>query len=451
MATLWNDPVLLLFVILFILVVDNLWSTYLLLREIILVYQVEQVPDVLRPYLAQDLFNRMRDYKLHKSWFLLINTFGVVVICGCLELYFGFFPFVWNLAGHCAIWQWMEHEICLSIIFVILLSIYVTLKSLPGHIYEKCCIPSLVNHPKQSLLRRILSEILDTVLSLLLMVVIVTVVVALVTYLGQYFFLGLYLTALLLTSLAIVLLPFVIDPIIGKRVPIENPTLLASLEELTLRTDFPMRQVHIIRVRDPNMGSNAFFYGACCLKRIVIFDTLLLNRGLHDAAQLAEQKVDLGKGLRDAQVVAVVAHELGHWKHGHFYKAMGMFQINMFLTLFLFSLCFPHGPIYQAIGFEMGVQPIVVGFIIIFGYVLTPYFAISNVIMLSVTRQFEYQADKFAFQLGYAHNLRIALLKLYADNLSFPISDECYSSWHHTHPTVLHRLARLEKLDELNS
>ncbi|XP_034479453.1 CAAX prenyl protease 1 homolog [Drosophila innubila] len=442
-ALIWNDPDRILFILLGILIVDNLWSIYLMLREILIVHRVTEVPDLLRPYLSRELFDSMRTYKLHKSWLFIGNTLFMVVFCGCLELYFGFYAFVWNLANMMAFAKWMQHELVISIIFACILNVYLVIKSVPGRFYEKYCITSLVKRHPQKWYVYILGFLLDTILSFALLVIMVVLFIYIVKYLGQYAFLGLYALAMLLTVFIILMLPYFIDPFVGKRVPLQNESLKAELERLTARVGFPMQQVHIIRVRDPSTGSNAFFYGSCCLKRIVIFDTLLYNRGLQNHVQLPAE--EMGKGLRDPQVVAVVAHELGHWKYGHFYKAIIMFKTHLLLTLFLFSLFFPHGPLYQAVGFECGLQPTIVGFLIVFGYVLAPYFTLSNVLMLSVTRQFEYQADKFASQLGHAGNLRLALLKLYADNLSFPISDECYSIWHHTHPTMLHRLARLDE------
>ncbi|XP_060651983.1 CAAX prenyl protease 1 homolog [Drosophila nasuta] len=441
----WNDPVIILYILIGVLVIDKLWSIYLIMREIVVVYHVHEVPEVLRPYLSGDLFNTMRTYKLHKSWFTIVNTLWMVVICGCLELYLGFYAYLWELANMIAWLRWMKHEVVVSIIFACIFNLYLLIKSVPGLLYEKYCIVSLVKRQPVIWYFRILNLLLDAILSFLIFSVVVVTIVFLGLALGNFAFLGLFVLALLATSIIILLLPYLIDPVLGKRVPLENQALKLELEQLTARVGFPMRQVHIIRVRDPTTGSNAFFYGSCCLKRIVIFDTLLLNRGFRSGFELPPE--DVGKGLRDSQVVAVVAHELGHWKHGHFYKGLAMFTTQLLLTLLLFGLCFPHGPIYEAVGFEPGLQPIIVGYLIIFGYVLLPYFTLSNVCMLTVTRHFEYEADRFAFRHGYAAALRQALLKLYADNLSFPITDDCYSIWHHTHPPMLRRLAQLEWLE----
>ncbi|KAH8401093.1 hypothetical protein KR009_003019 [Drosophila setifemur] len=443
-AYFWDDPVVILYLLIAFLVLDNLWAVYLLMREILLVYRVNRVPEVISPYLPQDVYNKMRIYKIHKSWFIIVNTLIMVVVLGVLELYLGLYPLLWELATLCAFTEWMQHEACVSVLFVLMLSVYLWMKSLPGVLYEKMCIRSLHSRAKPSLLARICKFVIDFFLGLVITISVVVGVVFLVIWIGPFTPLALYAQSLVLTIGLILVIPFAIDPFVGKRVQLENSSLRSELESLTRRVGFPMQQVHIIRVHDPNMGSNAFFYGFGCLKRIVIFDTLLLNRGRRDLSDLLPEEV--GKGLRDDQVIAVVAHELGHWKSGHFYKAIITFQVHLILTLTLFAFAFPHGPIYQAVGFASGLQPTIVGFFIIFGFVLTPYMTLANFFMLSLTRTYEFQADKFAFRLGFGGNLRHALLQLYADNLAFPLSDKCYSRWNHTHPTMLDRLDRLEQL-----
>lgn len=404
------------------------------------------MPSVLSGYLSQDLFALMRKYKLNKSKLAVINTLITVMVCGAIELYLGFFGFLWRLSDDLACFRWMKHEVIISVFFVVLLNIYLTLKSLPIHIYEKYCIPSLFKQPETpSVLSRIVRFLIETFGTLISLVVMVIVLYYVITWMGSYAFLGLFLVSLLFTLFFILIVPALIDPVMGKTVELENTSLKAQLNQLTESVGFPKDRVFIIRVRDASMGSNAFFYGTLCLKRIVIFDTLLQNRGLNDPSQLPP--AERNKGLPDPLVVAVVAHELGHWHYSHFCKTLIAFKLHILLTLLFFCLTMKHGPIYEAVGFEKGLTPIIPGFIIIFGFLLTPYFTISNVLMLSMTRYFEYQADKFAFKCGYSAELRQALVKLYADNLSFPISDELYSMWNHTHPTMLHRLKRLQDLE----
>ncbi|XP_016929009.2 CAAX prenyl protease 1 homolog [Drosophila suzukii] len=441
-AYFWDDPAAILYIIIAFLILDNLWAVYLLLRDIHLAYKTNKVPSVISPYLPQELYDKMRVYKIHKGWLTIVNTLLTAVIMGVLELYFGFYAWLYEMAAQCALGKWMEHEACVSVIFVLMLSVYFWVKNVPAMIYEKCCIKSLQPRAKPSLCFRICHFVVDLILGAVVTIAVVVALVYMFIGLGPYAPLGLYLQSLILTVIILLLVPFLIDPFVGKRVPLENSNLRNQLEYLTRQVGFPMSQVRIIRVHDPNTGSNAFFYGCCCLKRIVIFDTLLLNRGKQDLTQLSPE--ELGRGLTDPQVTAVVAHELGHWRNGHFYKAIMAFQVHLILTILLFAFMFAHGPIYQAVGFAPGLQPIVIGCFIIFGFVLTPYMTLANFSMLSLTRCFEYQADRFANRLGYSGELRQALLKLYADNMAFPVSDPYYSSWNHTHPTILDRLARLE-------
>ncbi|KMY94421.1 CAAX prenyl protease 1 homolog [Drosophila simulans] len=443
-AYFWDDPLAILYIIIAFLVLENLWGVYLMLRDIHVAYKTQQVPNVISPYLPQELYDKMRVYKIHKGWFTIVHNLFTAVILGVMELYFGFYAWLYGVAGKCALSKWMEHEACVSVIFVLLLSVYFWLKSVPAMIYESCCIKSLQPRPKPPWCSRICHFVVDLVVGAMVTTLVVVALVFMFIGLGPYAPLALYLQMVILTIIILLLIPFLIHPFVGQSVPLENSNLRTQLEYLTRQVGFPMSQVRIIRVHDPNTGSNAFFYGCCCLKRIVIFDTLLLNRGKSDLSQLTAE--ELGRGLADPQVVAVVAHELGHWRNGHFYKAIIAFQVHLILTILLFALMFSHGPIYQAVGFAPGLQPTVIGCLIIFGFVLIPYMTLSNFSMLSMTRCFEYQADEFAYRLGYGGELRQALLKLYADNLAFPVSDPCYSSWNHTHPTMLDRLSRLEEL-----
>ncbi|KAH8308809.1 hypothetical protein KR059_001962 [Drosophila kikkawai] len=443
-AYFWDDPIIVLYLMIAVLVLDNFWAVYLLLRELHVAYKVDKVPDVIQPFLPQELYDRMRIYKIHKGWLTIVNALITVVLLGVLELYFGFYAWLWGVAAKCALGEWMKHEACVSVIFVVMLSFYLWLKNLPAVLYDKICIRKLQQRPKPPWLVRLCQFIFELILGLIFTILMVVALVFTFIGLGLYAPLALYIQMVVITVTLILLIPIFIDPFMGRRVQLENGALRSALEALTRRAGFPMRQVHIIRVHDPNAGSNAFFYGSCCLKRIVIFDTLLLNKGQRDLSNLEPEEI--GKGLSDTQVTAVVAHELGHWRHGHFYKALVTFQLHLALTILLFALVFPHGPIYQAVGFVPDLQPIIVGFLIIFGFVMTPYMTLINFGMLSMTRCFEYQADRYAFGLGYGPDLRLALLKLYADNLAFPVSDRCYSQWHHTHPTMLERLDRLSSL-----
>ena len=98
---------------------------------------------------------------------------------------------------------------------------------------------------------------------------------------------------------------------------------------------------------------------------------------------------------------------------------------------------------YAAFGFEFD-KPVLIGLIIILQFIFAPYNELVSFLMISLTRRFEFQADAFAKKLNKTEHLKSGLIKLYKDNLSFPLCDWLYSTWHYSHPPLLERLRALD-------
>lgn len=114
------------------------------------------------------------------------------------------------------------------------------------------------------------------------------------------------------------------------------------------------------------------------------------------------------------------------------------------MLFLVFGKLFRYKALYAAFGFY-DTYPILIGFIIVLHFICLPYFEVLNFCVAILSRRFEFQADQFAKSLGQAHHLKLALIKLNADNLGFPIYDPWYSKWHHSHPPLLERLQALDK------
>merc|ERR1711892_1503058 len=114
-------------------------------------------------------------------------------------------------------------------------------------------------------------------------------------------------------------------------------------------------------------------------------------------------------GCNNPEIVAVLGHELGHWKMNHVLKNIVIGQVQIFLMFVL-------------------------------QYVTAPYSAVIGFLMSVLSRHFEFQADEFAANMGKAKDLKTALVKLNNDNLGFPIYDWLYSAWNHSHPPLLERI-----------
>ncbi|KAH8284535.1 hypothetical protein KR018_003342 [Drosophila ironensis] len=437
------DPFVILIVLCVILVVDRVWEIILTKRQYYVCMNSIMVPDELRAVIPLDIFHRARIYELHKTE-LLIWKHSIDLLISLCELAFGFYPFMWGLAV-ATLQPLTEEELWISLVFVFYLTLYICVRFLPVLIYDKCLLELRYGMRGKfpwylyccvGLLAVILCQVIVQPITLALVVV--------VRLLGFFFFLWFWLFWALFTLSLVFFLPCCCVPCIGRQVVLpQDMAIYPDVKKVCDSVGFPMDRVFIIRTRSMQY-SNAYFYGSCCLKRIVIFDTLLLNKG-QDPATL--HPFEVGRGLGNAQVAGVVCHELGHWKHGHFYKATIIMKLHFLITMVLFGVFFHCPYMYQAVGFKAGICPIVVGFIIVLRFALTPYLTLANVVMLWNLRRFEYAADKFAHQMGYSNALRMALIKIYADHMSFPIYDDCYARWHHTHPTILQRLEYQQELD----
>jgi len=172
--------------------------------------------------------------------------------------------------------------------------------------------------------------------------------------------------------------------------------------------------------------SNAFQYGFCSNKRIVLFDTLLTQANTDE-------------------IVAILAHELGHWKYNHTVQSLIISEIQIFVIFAFFSFVYKNLPFYQSFGFNR--STIIIG-LILFQFVWSPMQAISSFLMNTLTRYYEYQADAFACRLGYDDALYQGLIKIHSENKSNLNPDSLYSIYHHSHPPLILRLQAIQMLQK---
>ncbi len=202
--------------------------------------------------------------------------------------------------------------------------------------------------------------------------------------------------------------------------------------------------------------SNAYFYGFFNFKRIVLFDTLLEesereklkseeDKKKEEAGEEKATVEDMKKqGCNTEEILAVLGHELGHWKLSHVLKNIVISEIHIFLMFAFFGYLYQNQMLYTAFGFP-DERPVLIGLMIILQFIAAPYNAVLDFCMTCLSRRFEFQADSFAVGLGKGQQLRTALVKLNNDNLGFPVYDWLFSAWHHSHPPLLERLAAIDQ------
>ncbi len=218
--------------------------------------------------------------------------------------------------------------------------------------------------------------------------------------------------------------PTLIAPLFNKFEAMEEGETRAVIEALLARCGFESKGLFVMDGSRRSSHGNAYFTGFGKSKRIVFFDTLLKQLSMHETE-------------------AVLAHELGHFKHGHIRKRMvAMFAISLagFALLGWLSdqLWF-----YQALGVE---QPSNHVLLILFMLVL-PHFLFWLAPLSSwFSRKHEFEADAYAASHANATDLITALVKMYEDNATTLTPDPLYSAWHDSHPPAPVRVAHLEEV-----
>ena len=225
--------------------------------------------------------------------------------------------------------------------------------------------------------------------------------------------------------LLLVVYPTLIAPLFNKFVPLNDEVLKARVTALMQRCGFAAKGLFVMDGSKRSAHANAYFTGFGASKRVVFFDTLL-------------------KQLSPGEVDAVLAHELGHFKHKHVIKRIvGMFA----MSLVGFALL---GYLSQQVWFYLGlsVRPVPNGpndalALLLFMMAIPVFTVFIAPIFAQFSRKHEFEADAYAVAQTNGVDLKNALLKLYEDNASTLTPDPLFVKFYYSHPPASERLARM--------
>jgi STE24 endopeptidase len=210
-----------------------------------------------------------------------------------------------------------------------------------------------------------------------------------------------------------------IMPLFNKFEPIEEGELKSKIMAYAREIKFPLENVYVMDGSKRSDKSNAFFTGFGKNKRIVLFDTLI-------------------KGHTASELLAVLAHEMGHYKMRHIQKMMLAGILQMGLLFYLLSYFISYQPLFDAFYLN---QPSVYGGMVFFGMLYSPMDFFIGLIFQIFSRKHEFQADRFAVQtIDEPYALVDALKKLSVNNLSNLMPHPLYVFLNYSHPPVLDRI-----------
>jgi STE24 endopeptidase len=211
-------------------------------------------------------------------------------------------------------------------------------------------------------------------------------------------------------------------PLFNKQSPLEPGSLRTAIEEFANKTGFRLKNIYIIDGSKRSTKANAYFSGFGPKKRIVLYDTLQ-------------------KELTEEEIVAVLAHEIGHYKKKHVLITLLFSVILTGFMLFLFSLMVNNPELSGALGSET--TSFHVG-LIVFGILYSPMALVIGLLTNFISRKNEFAADRFVKDNFKPEVLAAALKKLSVKNLSNMMPHPAYVFFHYSHPPLLSRLEKLE-------
>ncbi len=233
--------------------------------------------------------------------------------------------------------------------------------------------------------------------------------------------------------LMLALYPTFIAPLFNKFKPLDSGETKTAIEGLLTRTAFKSQGLFVMDGSKRSAHGNAYFTGFGKAKRIVFFDTLL-------------------ERLSNAEIVAVLAHELGHFKRKHIVKRIMFMALASLAFLAAVAWVLPQPWFYTSFGFAADTGATAPGVsLILFSLVLPPLLFWLAPIASAYSRKHEFEADSYAADVTHRDDLITALTKLYKDNANTLTPDPLYSAYHHSHPPAMIRIAHLQSIRPTSS
>ncbi len=261
-------------------------------------------------------------------------------------------------------------------------------------------------------------------ISIILLVALIGGALAIIQFSPLFWWLWVWLFFAVVTLFLVYLSPTLIEPLFNKFEPLPSEGLEEEIRNMLGKAGLAVSRVLMVDASRRSRHSNAYFSGIGRVKRIVLYDTLLQQ-------------------MSHNEILAILAHEAGHWKKGHIWKRLAVMETGAFVTLYAAFRLLSWGELPSLVGLSQAsfaAQAMILAFI---GSLLTfPVTPLGS----WLSRRDEWQADRFACNLtAIPEALATALIKLAGENLANLHAHPLYALFYYTHPPVVERVRRLRE------
>ena len=359
------------------------------------------------------------DYTLAKTRFGLLETaVGAAVLLG------------WTLLGglhllNQALQQWLGSGMLQQLALIAGFVLIGSLVELPLSLYQTFVIEQRFGFNKMNFKLWLVDLVKSTVLGALIGLPIAALILWVMGATGPTWWLWAWCVWMGFNLLLLLIYPTFIAPLFNKFQPLEDESLKARVTALMQRCGFAAKGLFVMDGSRRSAHANAYFTGFGAAKRVVFFDTLL--------AKLSPGEVD-----------AVLAHELGHFKHKHILKRIvSLFALSL-AGFALLGWLATQGWFYTGLGVNPNLDAANDALALLLFVLVSPVFSFFIAPLMALfSRKHEFEADAYAAQQTNGADLGHALLKLYEDNASTLTPDPLYVAFYYSHPPASERLARL--------
>ena len=315
----------------------------------------------------------------------------------------------------------MGQQIALLVAFFSISS----LMEIPFAIYRTFVIEDHFGFNKMSIKQWLIDLLKSSLISMLIGLPLVALLLWLMRETGQWWWLWTWGAWISFSLMLLLVYPTLIAPIFNKFKPLEDEELESHVTALMQRCDFSARGLFVMDGSTRSAHANAYFTGFGTAKRVVFYDTLLAKLSVNE-------------------VTAVLAHELGHYKHNHILKRIAFLFFNSFLGLALLGYLTSQVWFYTGLGSQPRMDSSNEAIAVLLFLLVIPTFSFFiTPLTTSISRKHEFEADEYALRQTCGGDLASALLKMYEDNASTLTPDPVYARFHYSHPPASERLARL--------
>lgn len=409
------NPQSILYLLLGFVIVSYLFSQfldYLNLRS-----QRKDIPDEIVFY-DKGKYLKSLDYHRDQTYFsFLTSAFSLGL--SLVMLFIGGFGWLDALLRN-----YIHNEISLALAFFGILAVASDILTIPFQWHSVFVIEEKYGFNKTTVKTFIADKLKGYLLGAVIGGVLLSALIYLIEKIGPGFWVWFALIASAFILLANLFYTSLILPLFNKLTPLPEGELKNAIEDFAKKVNFPLDNIFVMDGSKRSKKANAFFSGFGKKKKIVLFDTLITN---HTTPEL----------------VAVLAHEVGHFKKKHIVFGYVLSVIQIFFTLWVLSLMIFNQNVSLALG---GTQTAIHLNLIAFTILFSPISGITGLLMSLYSRKNEFEADQYAKENFDGNALANALKKLSVDSLTDLYPHPAYVFFHYSHPPLLQRLRALNEI-----